>query len=73
MGLLEWSPVRRIRRNHALEHATVHLLSQRFPGQPMAGRSTPSGFYLYGNVPMEAVVAAAHEALERLRRQMIDT
>lgn len=68
MGLLEWSPVRRIRRNHALEHATVHLLSQRFPGQPMAGRSTPSGFYLYGNVPMEAVVAAAHEALERLRR-----
>ncbi|MFN3929942.1 MAG: DUF6391 domain-containing protein, partial [Thermoflexus sp.] len=68
MSLLDWGPLRRIRRNHALEHATIHLLSQRFPGQPMAGRSTPFGFYIYGNVPMEAVVAASHEALERLRR-----
>ncbi|WP_376792920.1 DUF6391 domain-containing protein [Thermoflexus sp.] len=68
MSLLEWGPLRRIRRNHALEHGTIHLLSQRFPGRPMAGRSTPFGFYIYGNVPMEAVVAASHEALERLRR-----
>lgn len=68
MSILEWTPIRRIRRNHALEHATIHLLSQRFPGRPLAGRSTPFGFYIYGNVPMEAVVVAAREALERLRR-----
>jgi len=68
MSILDWTPVRRIRRNHALEHATIHLLSQQFPGRPMAGRSTPFGFYIYGNVPLEAVAAASREALERLRR-----
>ncbi|MCS7250957.1 MAG: DUF6391 domain-containing protein [Anaerolineae bacterium] len=68
MSFLDWTPVRRIRRNHALEHATIHLLSRQFPGRPMAGRSTPFGFYIYGSVPLEAVVAASQEALERLRR-----
>lgn len=68
MSLLNWTPIRRIRRNHALEHATIHVLSQRFPSLPMAGRSTPSGFYIYANVPIEAVVAAVREALDRLRR-----
>ncbi len=33
----------------------------------MVGRSDSGGFYLYGNVPTEAVDFAAHHALERLR------
>lgn len=58
----------RIRRNHGLEHATIHLLSQRFPGVFLAGHSDTQGFWLFGQVPLEAVAQAAQEALERLRR-----
>jgi len=58
----------RVRRNHALEHATIHLLSRRFPGLFLAGHSDWEGFWILGPVPREAVEAAAHEALDRLRR-----
>jgi hypothetical protein len=64
---LEIPFVKRTRRNHALEHATIHVLSSRHRGLSMAGRSTASGFYLYGNVPTEEVVSAVNEALGRLR------
>jgi len=58
----------RIRRNHALEHATIHLLAARFPQRPLIGRSDARGFTLYGDVPTEAVEQAAFEALDRLRQ-----
>jgi hypothetical protein len=29
----------RIRRNHALEHATIHILSQQFPNQLIGGEN----------------------------------
>jgi hypothetical protein len=62
------SPViSRIRRNHGLEHATLHILSERFPGVPMAGHSTAAGFRLLGNIPTEAVQAAVEEALRRMQ------
>ena len=57
----------RIRRNHGLEHATLTILAQRFPGVPMAGHSTAAGFRLMGNVPTEAVQTAAEEALRRMQ------
>jgi hypothetical protein len=57
----------RTRRNHGLEHATLTLLARRIPRLRLVGRSTPAGFYLYGDVSLEAVQAAAAEALERLR------
>jgi len=34
----------------------------------MVGRSDSRGFYLYGNVPTDALDSAAHHALERLRQ-----
>ncbi|HEY4723848.1 MAG TPA: DUF6391 domain-containing protein [Anaerolineae bacterium] len=67
MNLLDSPIIRRTRRNHALEHATIHLLSAALPGTSMAGRSTPFGFYLYGNVTQAALMDAAHHALTRLR------
>ena len=67
MNLLELLPVKRTRRNHGLEHATIHMLSQARPGIPLAGRSTPYGFYIYGNVTQEEITAAAYDALNRLR------
>ena len=54
------------RRNHALEHATLHMLAHTHTGT-MAGHSNPTGFFLFGNFSTQDVWAAATEALERLR------
>lgn len=66
-GILETPLLSRIRRNHGLEHATLHILARRYPRQNLGGHSTAAGFRIIGNVPTEAVIAAAHEALRRLR------
>ena len=65
-------PLERIRRNHALEHATMHILAQRQRGLRIVGNSTFAGFNLYGDLPAEAVAQAAHEALERLKAGQSD-
>jgi hypothetical protein len=57
----------RLRRNHALEHATIHVLSARFPWASFVGRSDTQGFFLFGNVSGPLVAEAAHDALARLR------
>jgi len=54
------------RRNHGLEHATIHLLSKSYPVR--GGFSIANGFFLVGNVPTESVAAAATEALTRLQQ-----
>jgi hypothetical protein len=63
----EIPPIARVRRNHALEHATINLLSQQFPQTSIVGRSDIGGFYLIGGLPTEAVEEISHQALERLR------
>ena len=55
------------RRNHAIEHATIHILSERFPAKSFAGHSNPTGYFLIGDVPTEQVREAAVEALARLQ------
>lgn len=57
----------RVRRNHALEHATIHVLSWLNRDVRVVGHSTPSGFVLYGNLPTETVLRAVQEALARLK------
>ena len=57
-----------VRQNHALEHATIHVLSRHNPYQPIAGRSTHLGFYIYGSLATEDVARAASEALVRLQQ-----
>lgn len=64
---LQQPTLSRIRRNHGLEHATIHLLSQKYPDRSFVGRSDVSGFWLYGNVPTNGVVEAVTEALSRLQ------
>ena len=59
--------ISRIRRNHGLEHATIHILSQRFPDSRFVGRSNTQGFYIYGDVPAEELELVVGEALLRLR------
>jgi hypothetical protein len=60
--------VRHVRRNHGLEHATIHMLSRQIKQLRVVGRSDARGFYLYGNVPTEAVESAVREALDRMRK-----
>jgi hypothetical protein len=58
----------RIRQNHALEHATMHILSQCNPYVQLMGRSTSGGFYIYGDLDTRQVANAASEALVRLQQ-----
>lgn len=58
-----------VRRNHALEHATVSiLLSRRGPNLRILGRAAPDGFYIYGDIPTDALREFADEGLARLQR-----
>lgn len=59
--------IRRIRRNHALEHATVHLLSRKVQDTTIYARSGLRGLVVFGDVPTEEVAGAVIEALRRLR------
>lgn len=65
--LLDLPPVRRTRRNHALEHATITVLSRRVKGLQMAGRSDERGFTLMGEAPTEQIEAALQDALRRMK------
>ena len=65
--LLEVPSLSRIRRNHGLEHATLHILSRRNPGLGLAGHSTAGGFRLMGKISTAEVQTAVEEALARLR------
>jgi hypothetical protein len=55
------------RRNHAVEHATLHILARKFKNQSMGGHSNPTGFFLMGNFTKEDIQEAADEAMGRLR------
>ena len=54
------------RRNHALEHATLHVLA-RTHHTSMAGHSNPTGFFLLGDLQLEDIADAATEAMTRLK------
>ena len=58
-----------VRRNHALEHATISVLANKMGRDVrLVGRATRSGFYLYGDMPADQVRESTIEALQRLRR-----
>jgi hypothetical protein len=54
------------RRNHALEHATLHMLAHTHKIN-MAGHSNPTGFFIFGEVRTDEIRAAVDEAYSRLR------
>lgn len=65
--LLNWGPFSSVRRNHALEHATLTILAEKNPRLRMAGYSDPKGFWLVGEIRTEQVAEGAQLALSRLR------
>jgi hypothetical protein len=60
--------ITRVKRNHGLEHATIHVLSERHKRFSAQGHSDHRGFHLnvYGDVPPDEVEAAVAEAHRRL-------
>ena len=66
-NILELPVISHIRRNHALEHATLHTLSGHLPNTMLMGHSDIGGFWIIGDVPPEMLHAAVQEAIARLR------
>lgn len=64
--LLQLPLILETRRNHALEHATLHMLARKYPHQSMVGHSNPTGFFLLGDFETDDVKSAAAEAFARL-------
>src|SRR5437588_8796691 len=58
---------RRIRQNHALEHATITILSRVVPDLRVSARSSSSGFIIFGDVDLGQLRRALDEALQRLQ------
>ncbi len=58
---------RRIRQNHALEHATITILSQRIPNLSVSARSSSDGFIVFGDVDLGELRRAINDALGRLQ------
>ena len=65
--ILENPTLSRIRRNHGLEHATIHLLSRAKRGRSLAGHSDTGGFWLLGEVGTEELTETVQQALTRLQ------
>lgn len=57
----------RTRRNHGLEHATIHVMAGKVARLRIAGRSDDRGFYLFGNVSTDMVEECVTGALARMQ------
>jgi len=64
---MDFPPFLATRRNHALEHASLHVLARKYKDQNMAGHSNPTGFFLFGDMSLEDIRNAINEAMTRLR------
>jgi len=59
--------LRRTRQHHAIEHATLHVLTARQPAQRFTGYSDPLGFTIVGDVDEHTLRRAVGDALLRLQ------
>lgn len=64
--------VSRVRRNHALEHATLNVLAGKKKHPLLAGYSDFNGFWIMGDVDTQELQLAVDEALMRLRNGEAD-
>lgn len=55
-----------VRSNHALEHATLHVLQEKGIQSRLGGISDMGGFWVYGDVETDELFKAVEEALTRL-------
>ncbi|MGD2103512.1 MAG: DUF6391 domain-containing protein [Anaerolineae bacterium] len=59
--------ISQVRRNHALEHATMQILADQQSTRGLVGRSSFMGFFVYGDVDTDDLLEAAQQGLHRLR------
>ncbi|WP_420643773.1 DUF6391 domain-containing protein [Candidatus Leptofilum sp.] len=62
--------ISRVRRNHGLEHATIHVLSEKHKNFSAQGNSNHTGFSLniYGDISEQDVTNAVNEAFRRMKK-----
>ena len=59
----------RTRRNHGLEHATITIMMEHGKAAGLiGGNSIPDGFFVFGDVDINAIEDAVAEALDRMGR-----
>lgn len=58
--------IEHVRKNHALEHATIHVLSEKFPELSVSGYSIYKGFWIIGHTQIQTVQEAVDVAKARL-------
>ena len=56
-----------IRKNHAMEHATIHLLNRALPNVTFSGLSLDRGYWILGKAELQDVQKAAEMAYARLK------
>ena len=64
---MQKGPLGRVRRNHALEHATLQVLAEQNTQTRAAGYSDAHGFWLVGQLETTAVERAVQMALIRMQ------
>ena len=57
----------RLRKNHALEHATVNILEKEYGYRRLSGYATEEGFYIIGAGNVNYVLEAAHRGLQLMK------
>lgn len=65
--LQRFSFIQNIRRNHALEHATITILRRKGELGALGGISGPRGFWLLGDIDPTTLQEAVDEAMLRLK------
>ena len=58
--------IQSFRSNHALEHATFHVLEGKGNKNALLGLSDAGGFWVVGNIPSDLLLDSVREALARL-------
>ena len=67
MKIFDLPPYLATRRNHALEHATLHILARKYDDKKLGGHSNPTGFFIFGEIATDDIRNAIQEAETRLR------
>jgi len=73
LQILEIATNKPLRKNHALEHATINVIEERWGKRGvLSGYARENGYYIIGPVDPETLEWASHEAWERLARGEVE-
>ena len=67
MNIFDLPPYLATRRNHALEHAALHMLARKYDEKQLGGHSNPTSFHIFGEIATDDLRDAVNQAMTRLR------